>query len=68
MEDKNDEVRSMAKRMENSVAEAKDAKAISAKLSAKLAAKLDEELRRHLSASLILTLTLTTFRSRRRIR
>jgi len=44
--DKTDEVRSMSKRVENSVAEAKDAKVISTKLSAKLANKLDEEMGR----------------------
>jgi len=47
VDDKSDEVRSMSKRMENSVAEAKDAKVISAKLSAKLASKLDDEMARY---------------------
>jgi len=47
VDDKSDEVRSMSKRMENSVAEAKDAKVISAKLSSKLAGKLDEEMHRY---------------------
>jgi len=47
VDDKSDEVRSMSKRMENSVAEAKDAKTISAKLSSKLAGKLDDEAHRY---------------------
>jgi len=47
VDDKNDEVRSMAKRVENSTAEAKDAKVISTKLSSKLAGKLDEEMSRY---------------------
>jgi len=46
VDDKNDEVRSIKKRMENSSAEAKDAKAISSKLSHKMIGKLDEELQR----------------------
>jgi len=46
VDDKNDEVRSIKKRMENSAAESKDVKAISAKLSAKMVGKLDGELQR----------------------
>jgi chromosome segregation ATPase len=47
VDDKSDEVRSMSKRVENSLAEAKDAKTISAKLSQKLATKLDDEMARY---------------------
>jgi len=47
VDDKTDEVRSMSKRMENSLAEAKDAKIISSKLSQKLASKLDDEMARY---------------------
>jgi chromosome segregation ATPase len=46
VDDKNDEVRSIKKRMDNSLMEAKDAKTISSKLSVKLSGKLDEELHR----------------------
>jgi chromosome segregation ATPase len=47
VDDKSDEVRSMSKRVENSLAEAKDAKIISSKLSQKLATKLDDEMSRY---------------------